>query len=109
MKARAHSLLTGKLGSLVRSKPPLPPSAVAKPPLPPSAGIMKPSRPISAPVTRSPQRTPLSPTGLPSGHQREEKIGGSAPVIKPYLVKKGEENTAPQGKLIEVSKDEYCL
>lgn len=100
MKARAQSLLTGKLGSLVRAKPSRPSSApVSKPPLPPSASVAKPPRPPTIVTPKSPQRVPLSPTRPPVGvNQRDPREGKreAAPVIKPYLVKKGEEKPRPQ-------------
>ena len=85
MKARAQSLLTGKLGSLVRSKPPLPPTAsAARPPVSPGTHGNK--------TPRSPQHVPRSPTAPLGGEGRR----GPVPVIKPHLVKKGEEKTNPQ-------------
>ena len=118
MKARAQSLLTGKLGSLVRSKPPLPPSAnIAKPPLPPSANVAKPPLPPAAmaaktpagPSSKSPQRVPLSPTATLGGRLRspEERKGGP-PVIKPYLVKKGEEHKASEPAKSEWKRRSMC-
>ena len=107
MKARAQSLLTGKLGSLVRSKPPLPPSAnVAKPPLPPAAMAAKPS---AGPSSKSPQRVPLSPTATLGGRLRspEERKGGP-PVIKPYLVKRGEEHKASEPAKSEWKRRSMC-
>lgn len=102
MKARAQSLLTGKLGSLVRAKPPRPLSAsIAKPPLPPAAVGTKSPRPASASVIKSP-RSPLSPTGPLGGNQREqEERKRQTPVIKPYLVKKStEEKSSESGTVL---------
>jgi hypothetical protein len=99
MKARATSLLTGKLGSLVRSKPARPASApISKPPLPPSASVTKPTRhPVTA-GPKSPQRVPLSPTAPLGVNRRDplERKREGVPVVKPYLVKKGEEKPTPQ-------------
>ena len=88
MKSRAQQLLMGKLGSLVRSKPPLHPSvAVTKPPLPRSAAAThhagESPKPSLSPGG-SPVRRPLHVNG---GRQEERR---NVPVIKPYLVKKGE-------------------
>ncbi|CAI8048259.1 hypothetical protein GBAR_LOCUS26636 [Geodia barretti] len=99
MKARATSLLTGKLGSLVRFKPSRPASApISKPPLPPSASVTKPTRPPVTAGPKSPHRVPLSPT-TSLGVNRRDPLEGKregVPVVKPYLVKKGEEKPTPQ-------------
>ena len=113
MKARAQSLLTGKLGFLVRAKPSRPSSApVSKPPLLPSASVAKPPRPLIIITPKSPQRVPLSPTHPLVGiNQRDPREGKreAAPVIKPYLVKKGEEKPHPQDEGNNTTHKTYVI
>ena len=110
LKSRAQSLLMGKLGSLVKSKPPLPPSAsVAKPPLPP---VTKPPRPPVTAVTKTP-KDPLRPTPPSASTTRRDSDEGrrGAPVIRPYLVKKGEqgeEKGGSEAEKCELHADFHC-